>query len=219
MEREVRKTLRDLAQFEMPKKFLLLPRDFSVEAGELTPTLKVRRRVVEERHRRRSRRSTPTTERPERRPHRRGVPTHTPPALASSSTSPPAGIGPSPTTRSPAAPPAPPRCTQRGSPPNGAPSTTPRIERGLERQHAAAQHAQPRRPSTSGRRIDRHQRHARDQRRRPRSGARPGAPDEHQVAAGPVEAHQGARAHRRRATLRRRGGGGASPVSKTPSAR
>jgi long-chain acyl-CoA synthetase len=51
MEREVRKTLRDLAQFEMPKKFLLLPRDFSVEAGELTPTLKVRRRIVEERHR------------------------------------------------------------------------------------------------------------------------------------------------------------------------
>jgi long-chain acyl-CoA synthetase len=51
LEREVRKTLRDLAQFEMPKKFLLLPRDFSVDAGELTPTLKVRRRIVEERHR------------------------------------------------------------------------------------------------------------------------------------------------------------------------
>ena len=51
LEREVRKTLRDLAQFEMPKKFLLLPRDFSVEGGELTPTLKVRRRIVEERHR------------------------------------------------------------------------------------------------------------------------------------------------------------------------
>jgi long-chain acyl-CoA synthetase len=51
VEREVRKTLRDLAQFEMPKKFLLVPRDFSVEAGELTPTLKVRRRIVEERHR------------------------------------------------------------------------------------------------------------------------------------------------------------------------
>ena len=51
IEREVRMTLRDLAQFEMPKKLLLLPRDFSVEAGELTPTLKVRRRIVEERHR------------------------------------------------------------------------------------------------------------------------------------------------------------------------
>jgi len=51
IEREVRKTLRDLAQFEMPKKFLLLPRDFSVDGGELTPTLKVRRRIVEERHR------------------------------------------------------------------------------------------------------------------------------------------------------------------------
>jgi long-chain acyl-CoA synthetase len=51
IEREVRRTLRDLAQFEMPKKFLLLPRDFSVEGGELTPTLKVRRRIVEERHR------------------------------------------------------------------------------------------------------------------------------------------------------------------------
>ena len=51
IEREVRKTLRDLAQFEMPKKFLLVPRDFSVEGGELTPTLKVRRRIVEDRHR------------------------------------------------------------------------------------------------------------------------------------------------------------------------
>jgi long-chain acyl-CoA synthetase len=51
LEREVRRTLRDLAQFEMPKKFLFLSRDFTVEAGELTPTLKVRRRVVEERHR------------------------------------------------------------------------------------------------------------------------------------------------------------------------
>ena len=43
-------TLRDLAQFEMPKRLMLLSRDFSVEAGELTPTLKVRRRVVEQRH-------------------------------------------------------------------------------------------------------------------------------------------------------------------------
>ena len=51
IEREVRMTLRDLAQFEMPKKLLILARDFTVEAGELTPTLKVRRRIVEEHNR------------------------------------------------------------------------------------------------------------------------------------------------------------------------
>jgi long-chain acyl-CoA synthetase len=51
MEREVRTTLRDLASFEVPKKLLLLPTDFSVETGELTPTLKIKRRVVEQRHR------------------------------------------------------------------------------------------------------------------------------------------------------------------------
>ena len=51
LDREIRLVLRDLAHFEMPKKLLLLPRDFSVEGGELTPTLKVRRRIVEERHR------------------------------------------------------------------------------------------------------------------------------------------------------------------------
>ncbi len=47
IEREVKKTLRDLAHFEMPKKVMLLVRDFSLESGELTPTLKVKRRVVE----------------------------------------------------------------------------------------------------------------------------------------------------------------------------
>jgi long-chain acyl-CoA synthetase len=51
MDREVQNTLRDLAGFEVPKKLLLLPNDFSVEAGELTPTLKIKRRVVEQRHR------------------------------------------------------------------------------------------------------------------------------------------------------------------------
>ena len=51
IEREVRRALRDLAQFEMPKKLLLLTQEFSVETGELTPKLSVRRRVVEDRHR------------------------------------------------------------------------------------------------------------------------------------------------------------------------
>jgi len=44
---EIKKTLRDLAQFEMPKKFLIIDQDFTIERGELTPTLKVKRRVVE----------------------------------------------------------------------------------------------------------------------------------------------------------------------------
>ena len=35
-----------LAPFETIKKFELLDRDLSAEAGELTPTLKVRRKVV-----------------------------------------------------------------------------------------------------------------------------------------------------------------------------
>ncbi|HET7290973.1 MAG TPA: long-chain fatty acid--CoA ligase [Vicinamibacteria bacterium] len=38
----------DLAQFERIKKVAVLPREFTIEAGELTPTLKVRRRVIEE---------------------------------------------------------------------------------------------------------------------------------------------------------------------------
>jgi long-chain acyl-CoA synthetase len=51
LEREARKSLRDLAQFETPKKFLLLPHDFTIESGMLTPTQKVKRRVVEEHYR------------------------------------------------------------------------------------------------------------------------------------------------------------------------
>jgi long-chain acyl-CoA synthetase len=47
LEREVMGTLRDLASFEMPKKIAYLPADFSIESGELTPTLKVKRSVVE----------------------------------------------------------------------------------------------------------------------------------------------------------------------------
>jgi long-chain acyl-CoA synthetase len=41
-----------LAQFERIKQFTLLPQEFSLETGELTPTLKIKRRVIEEKYRR-----------------------------------------------------------------------------------------------------------------------------------------------------------------------
>ena len=50
IEREVMGAVRELAKFEMPKKVLLIENDFTIEAGELTPTLKVKRRVVEKRY-------------------------------------------------------------------------------------------------------------------------------------------------------------------------
>ena len=39
-----------LAQYESIKRFDLLPRDFSIEGGELTPTLKLRRKVIYEKY-------------------------------------------------------------------------------------------------------------------------------------------------------------------------
>jgi long-chain acyl-CoA synthetase len=45
--REIESSCGTLASFERPKKFILLPREFSIEDGELTPSLKVKRRVVE----------------------------------------------------------------------------------------------------------------------------------------------------------------------------
>jgi long-chain acyl-CoA synthetase len=39
---------RELAQFERIKKIAVLPREFSITSGELTPSMKVRRRAVEE---------------------------------------------------------------------------------------------------------------------------------------------------------------------------
>jgi len=50
VEREVMSQLRELAKFETPKKVVLLEHDFTIESGELTPTLKVKRRVVEKRY-------------------------------------------------------------------------------------------------------------------------------------------------------------------------
>ncbi|MGH7331078.1 MAG: hypothetical protein ACREJX_22240, partial [Polyangiaceae bacterium] len=40
----------DLAKFEQIRQVAILPRDLTIEAGELSPTLKVRRRIVEQRY-------------------------------------------------------------------------------------------------------------------------------------------------------------------------
>jgi long-chain acyl-CoA synthetase len=50
MEKEVKAQLAGLASFEMPKKIGLLEHDFSIERGELTPKLSVKRKVVSERY-------------------------------------------------------------------------------------------------------------------------------------------------------------------------
>jgi long-chain acyl-CoA synthetase len=47
MDKEVFGQLAGLANFERPKKIALLEHDFSIERGELTPTLKVKRRVID----------------------------------------------------------------------------------------------------------------------------------------------------------------------------
>jgi long-chain acyl-CoA synthetase len=48
MDKEVRSTIEGLASFETPKKIALLEHDFSIERGELTPKLSVKRRVIDE---------------------------------------------------------------------------------------------------------------------------------------------------------------------------
>jgi len=49
LERETLGRLTDLAQFERPKKIAILTEDLTVDGGLLTPTLKVRRRMAEQR--------------------------------------------------------------------------------------------------------------------------------------------------------------------------
>jgi len=50
MEKEIAGECTELARFEMPKKVGLLEHDFSIERGELTPTLKVKRRVIDKQY-------------------------------------------------------------------------------------------------------------------------------------------------------------------------
>jgi long-chain acyl-CoA synthetase len=50
MKAEVGRLTRELADYEKVKKVALLPDEFTVDGGELTPTLKIRRRVVEQKY-------------------------------------------------------------------------------------------------------------------------------------------------------------------------
>jgi long-chain acyl-CoA synthetase len=50
IQNEIDERNKQLASFESVKRFRILPKDFSIEDGELTPTLKIKRRVVVERH-------------------------------------------------------------------------------------------------------------------------------------------------------------------------
>ena len=50
MDKEVRSTLVGLANFESPKKIGLLEHDFTIERGELTPKLSVKRKVIDQQY-------------------------------------------------------------------------------------------------------------------------------------------------------------------------
>src|SRR5205814_109754 len=47
---EIDRLSKELADFEKVRRFALLDRDFSVDSGELTPTLKLKRRVIAEKY-------------------------------------------------------------------------------------------------------------------------------------------------------------------------
>ena len=50
IDREVRGEMTGLAKFESPKKIALLEHEFTIDGGELTPSLKVKRRVIDEKY-------------------------------------------------------------------------------------------------------------------------------------------------------------------------
>jgi long-chain acyl-CoA synthetase len=50
-ERQIAEHTSDLAQYERVKKVALLENELTIESGELTPTLKVKRRVIDEKYR------------------------------------------------------------------------------------------------------------------------------------------------------------------------
>jgi len=51
LDREVAQACSSLAPYEQVKKIAILEREFTIAGGEMTPTLKVKRREVERRYR------------------------------------------------------------------------------------------------------------------------------------------------------------------------
>ena len=47
----VKEVNRSLADYELLKSFALVPDEWAIDSGELTPSLKLKRRVLEERYR------------------------------------------------------------------------------------------------------------------------------------------------------------------------
>jgi long-chain acyl-CoA synthetase len=50
IDKEVASLQKDLSNYERVRKFVLLSRPFSIDSGEITPTFKIRRKVVEEKY-------------------------------------------------------------------------------------------------------------------------------------------------------------------------
>jgi len=49
--REIERHTMDLSDFEKIKKLAFLEKDFTIDGGELTPTLKIRRFTIEKKYR------------------------------------------------------------------------------------------------------------------------------------------------------------------------
>ena len=50
IDEEIKVKIADLADYEQIRKFTILENDFTIESGELTPTLKVKRKFVEQKY-------------------------------------------------------------------------------------------------------------------------------------------------------------------------
>ncbi|HOF14934.1 MAG TPA: long-chain fatty acid--CoA ligase, partial [Spirochaetota bacterium] len=49
-QQRIEEAQKEFARFEKIKKFTLLPHEFTVESGEITPTLKIKRKAIAEKY-------------------------------------------------------------------------------------------------------------------------------------------------------------------------